>query len=311
MKIVFFGSGNFAIPVLEGLLSNGQEVLAVVTQPDKEAGRHLKITPTPIKNYALKNRLPVLQPRDLGNAEIFDNLNKLAADLFVVVQYGIIIPRAILEIPRIMPINAHASLLPRYRGAAPINWAIINGEKETGISVIKMNERMDKGALILRRSIPIADSDDAETLSARLSDLAAGCILDALDLIKDNKYTLAEQNDNLSSYARKLIKEDGLINWHRNSREIFNQVRGLIPWPAAYTRFGKRTLKIWQAGCGGFTADSAINPGEVLAVTSDSIMVSCKDSALAVKEVQLDSGKRMPAHAFALGHKIKKGDKLG
>lgn len=313
MRIVFFGSGEFAISVLESLLLAGYEVACVVTQGDKQAGRNLEIRPTPIKKYALAKNIAVLEPPDLSSADVFARLKNFNADLFIVVQYGIIIPKQIIDLPKIFSLNIHASLLPKYRGAAPINWAIINGETETGISIIRMNEFMDKGDLILKQSLPINDSDDAQSLGIRLSVLAARLILEALELIKKKVYKLTAQNEIFASYIRKLSKQDGLIDWNRSSRDIFNQVRGLISWPVAYTYFNHKMLKIWKSqvfDVKNYISDKSFKSGEVVDITPDAVVVFCLDSFLAIEEVQLESAKRMSAYSFAIGHKIKKGDFL-
>lgn len=311
MKIIFFGSGNFAIPVLESIISAGYEVCGVVTQPDRKAGRHLKVVPTPVKLYCEKQNLSLFQPEALVSQEARDYLKKINADLFVVVSYGKLIPKQIIELPKVFSLNIHASLLPKYRGAAPINRAIMNDEKETGISIIKMNEFMDRGEIILQKAVKISHSDDAQTLTDSLAKLAADAIIEALDLIKNKKYTLKKQNEKESTLALKLIKEDGLIDWSKNSKALFNQIRGLIPWPGAYTYFGAKLLKVWKAIYLDFENDklgSLLKPGEVSDITDEGISVCCKDGTLLIQEVQLASSKRMPAYIFAMGHKIKIGN---
>lgn len=314
MKIIFFGSGNFAISALERLLSAGYEICGVVTQPDRKAGRHLKVVPTPVKSYCEKHNLSLFQPEALANQEARDYLKKINADLFVVVSYGKLIPKRIIELPKIFSVNVHASLLPKYRGAAPINRAIMNAEEETGISIIKMNEFMDRGEIILQKTVKISHTDDAQTLSAALAKLAADAVIEALDLIKNKKYTLKKQNEKEATLALKLIREDGLIDWSKNSKALFNQIRGLIPWPGAYTYFGAKLLKVWKALYFDFKNDklnSLLKPGEVSDITPEGISVCCKDGTLLIQEVQLASSRRMPAYIFALGHKIKSGDVLG
>ncbi|MEK6715400.1 MAG: methionyl-tRNA formyltransferase, partial [Candidatus Omnitrophota bacterium] len=302
------------IDVLERLLSAGYEICCVVTQPDRKAGRHLKVSPVPVKLFCEKHNFSLFQPEALASQETRDYLKKINADLFVVVSYGKIIPKQIIELPKIFSLNVHASLLPKYRGAAPINRAIMNAEQETGISIIKMNEFMDRGEIILQKAMKISDSDDAQTLSGSLAKLAADAIIEAIELIKNKKYTLKKQNEKEATLALKLIKEDGLIDWSKNAKDIFNQIRGLIPWPGAYTYFGVKLLKVWKAIYLDFKNDkisSLLKPGEVSDITPEGISVCCKDGTLLIQEVQLASSKRMQAYIFALGHKIKSGDVLG
>lgn len=314
MKIVFFGSGDFAVPILDALIYGGEDILAVITRPDKPSGRNLKVTATPVKARALKSNLALFQPDELLGAKVYDCLKGLNADLFVVASYGKIIPRRIIELPKIFSVNAHASLLPKYRGAAPINRAIMQGEVETGVSVIKMNEFMDKGDIILEKCLPIYEEDDASALGEKLANLAKDAIAETLNLIKNKKYTLTKQDDKNASYARKLRKEDGLIDWNRSACDIFNQVRGLVPWPGAYTYYKGEILKIWKAVYLDSKNDKLggmLKPGEISDVAPQGISVCCGNGILLVSQAQLAAGKRMTAHALALGHKIKSGDVLG
>ena len=231
MKILFFGTSSFAVASLERLISKRHEVLCVVTQPDRCAGRHMVLTPPPVKIAAQNFCLSLFQPETLNGAGVYSKLKRFNADLFVVVSYGKIIPKKIIQIPGVFSINVHASLLPKYRGASPINYAILNGEKKTGISIIKMNEFMDKGDILLQSDIPIKKSDDAESLSLSLVGLGADSLIRAIALIKSDKYVLTKQNDAKASYAPKLTKKDGLINWSENRRVVVDKVRGLVPWP--------------------------------------------------------------------------------
>ncbi|MGB2706211.1 MAG: methionyl-tRNA formyltransferase, partial [Candidatus Omnitrophota bacterium] len=236
MKIVFFGSSEFAVPSLERLLESQHQVLAVVTQPDRKKGRRrLTISATPVKRAALARGLNILQTADLEETGTFKKLKSLKADLFVVVSFGQILTQRVLSIPKIYCINLHPSLLPKYRGAAPVNRAIMNGEKTTGLTIIKMNERMDAGDIILQRGIPIEREDDSETLNDKLSELGAVLLLDAIRFIEEDRIAFKKQNDKKTTLAPRLKKEDGIIDWEKDARQIHNRVRGTLPWPGAYT----------------------------------------------------------------------------
>lgn len=325
MRIVFFGSSNFAVSILEAIISSGDELACVVTQPDKKAGRHLKIALTPVKSYCQAHNIAVFQPDDLKAPEVFTCLKNLNADLFVVVSYGKIIPKKIIGLPKFFSVNIHASLLPKYRGAAPINRAILNGEKETGISIIKMDEFMDKGDIILQKPVAISDDFDAQSLSASLAVAAKEALLEAIGLIRNKKYSLRKQDAKAATYAPKLIKEDGVIDWDKDKQVIFNQVRGLAPWPGAYTYFRGKILKIWKvhyvdfnkpegSGLASFSQSRNLKPGKnggIINIAESGIVISCGGGFLVLEEVQPASGRRMPAYNFAMGHRIKKGDLLG
>ncbi|MDP1853690.1 MAG: methionyl-tRNA formyltransferase [Candidatus Omnitrophota bacterium] len=328
MEIIFFGSSNFAVSILEAIISSGYELACVVTQPDRKAGRHLKIALTPVKSYCQTHNISIFQPEDLKAEEVRGYLKKFVADLFIVVSYGKIIPKEILDLPKIFSVNIHTSLLPKYRGAAPINRAIMNGEKETGISIIRMNEFMDRGDIILQKPVALSDEFDAQSLSASLAEAAKEAIIEAIGLIKNKKYSLRKQSEQEATYASKLTKEDGVIDWGKSRKVIFNQVRGLVPWPGAYTYLSGKILKVWQAhytdfnkpegsGLASFSQSRNLKPGripkigEVINITGEGIIVCCGSGFLFLKEVQPASGKRMSAYDFAMGHRIKKGDRLG
>lgn len=311
MKIVFFGSSNFAIPSLEKLVSKECEVLCVVTQPDKNAGRHMVLTPPPVKIAAQNFGLSLFQPEALNSDGVYSRLKGFNADLFVVVSYGKIIPKKIIQLPGVFSINVHASLLPKYRGASPVNYALMNGERMTGVSIIKMNEFIDKGDILLQSDIPIKKGDDAESLSVSLAELGARSLIRAIGLIKDGKYTLTKQDDAKASYAPKLTKKDGLIDWSKSSRLIVDKVRGLVPWPGSYTFFNSKVLKVYSVEEVDYKVDKPQKYGEIIDITHDAIIVRVRDAALALNEVQPASGKRMRAAEFIIGHKLKKGDLLG
>lgn len=308
MTIVFFGSSKFACTSLEKLINSKHKVEAVVTQPDNPSGRHQKLLPTPIKSLALKYKLPVYQPSNLKSKEFLKNLKDIGADLFVVVAYGKILTKDILEMPKIMPINLHASLLPKYRGAAPINWAIINGEKETGITVMKVTEPLDSGEIILQKKLAIKETDAFLDISDKLSEIGSGALIETIGLIEKGNFRLIPQNERESNYAPKMKKTDGLIDWNKTSSQIFSLWRGTLGWPQAYTLFNNKTIKLISMG----VADNLSGrPGQVVDISKNAITVASKDSAISIKELQPESKKIMTASDFIQGHKIKVGDYLG
>lgn len=309
MKIVFFGTSEFAIPSLRGLMASRHEILAVVTQPDRPAGRSLKLSPPPTKVLALTKGITVLQPQDASGAESVNYLNGLGADLFIVISFGQILKKSILSIPKLFAVNVHGSLLPNYRGAAPTNWAIINGDESSGISIIKMNERMDEGDVILKREVRIDPDDTNITLTETLSELGSKALIEIIDLLEAGKDVKFErQDDSRATYAPKLKKEDGLIDWNEASLKIHNKVRGLIPWPGAYSRYEGKILKILCTQTADNFGESRGEPGEVVdIVKGKGIIVRTGSGNLAVKNLQLEGKKILDSDSFVRGHRIPKG----
>lgn len=311
MKIVFFGSSHFAVPALKVLIKNGHELVCVVTQPDKKKGRHLRLTSTDVKSIAMDAKLKIFQPEDIKAKESLNFLKKLGADLFVIIAYGQIFSQEALEIPTIIPINIHASLLPRYRGAAPINWAIINGDKKSGLTVMYVTRKMDAGPVMLQKEIKIEEQDTSVTLEEKLSQAAPGILMEALKLIDSRNYRLAEQDEESSVLAPKLTKQDGLIDWNNPAAAIHNQIRGVLPWPSAFTSYRRKLLKVFQANpLPVFPAHKPV-PGEVVRADKHGIVVACGRGFLEIKELQLEAGRRMPAESFVIGHKLAAGEILG
>lgn len=302
MKIIFFGSSDFAVPVLEAL-SRQEEVALVVTQPDRKKGRSLRVASTAIKESAAGLGIRVFQPDDVNKKESIECLKEIGADLFVVVSFGQILKRELLDIQREYCLNVHASLLPKYRGAAPVNWAIANGEKETGVTIIKMNERMDEGDVMIKEGAVIDDEDDAVTLSDKLSKKGAGALLKSIDLIKKGEEKFIKQDNSRVTYAPKLKKQDGLIDWNLSAAEIRNRIRAFVPWPGCFTCMNKKILKIWKAGPSAVGNCGAERPGTVLKVTRDNISVSTGEGVLDIKELQLEGRRRMKAEEFIAGHR--------
>jgi len=299
MKIVFFGSSGFAVTILEEL-ARKEDIRLVVTQPDRQKGRALKITPTPVKSKAETLGIKTFQPSRINTEESVIFLKNFNADLFVVVSFGQILSKAVLDLPKLHSINIHASLLPKYRGAAPINWAIANGEKETGVTVMKMNEKMDEGDIILKEAVSVSEEDDAVTLSEKLSGKGAKLLLDAIRLIRNNEAEFMPQDYSKATYAPKLKKEDGLIDWKKSAGEINNRMRAFAPWPGCFTCLGDKTLKIWKAKPVVYMPGV---PGEILEINKNGILVKTGKDALKVEELQLEGSRRMTAEEFIAGHK--------
>jgi methionyl-tRNA formyltransferase len=306
LRTVFFGSPEFAVPTLRALLE-AHEVVAVVTQPDKPAGRGRKVVPPAVKLVAEAAGIPVLQPRSARTEELLAALRALAPDVAVVVAYGKILPQAVLDVPRHGCLNVHASLLPRYRGAAPIQWAILRGESETGITIMKLDAGMDTGPMLLSRAVAIRDDDTAGTLAARLAPIGAELMVVALERLQAGALVELPHDHALATHAPPLTKEQGRIDWTRPAREVRDLVRGVDPWPGAYTNLGMETLKVW----GARLADGRGRPGEVLEVERDGLVVACGEGAVSLAELQLPARKRLTARALVAGRPIPRGTLLG
>lgn len=312
MNIVFFGTSEFAIPALKSLIESPHKVLAVVTRPDRKRGRNLKLSPPPAKVLAETHDIPVYQPQDASSPEAVYYLKNLNADIFVVIQFGQILKETVLSIPKIYAINVHGSILPKYRGAAPTNWAVMSGDTVSGVTVIKMNERMDEGDMILRKEAGIEAEDTNITLTEKLSDLGAKALLEAIDLIAAKKERLEKQDTSKATYAPKLKKEDGLIDWTKPAAVIHNRVRGLLPWPGAYTHYNGKVLKILHTGISGHPAAKGAAPGTVLAIIKDTgIIVSTGAGTFAIKNLQLEGKKILDADSFVRGHPVEVGLRFG
>lgn len=310
MKIVFFGTSELAVSALQALLLSKHRILGVVTAQDKRKGRGLELSFSPVKIFAQNKGMPIVQPADLRDTKFLYFLKNSSADLFVVCAYGKILTKEILQIPKVYAINLHTSLLPKYRGAAPINWAIIAGEKESGVTVFKMNEEMDKGEIILQQRTGISFSDTAVSLAEKLSRIGKDALLKSIDLIEHKGAHLREQDENQATFAPKLKKEDGLIGWGNSALEIYNRIRGLQPWPGAFTYFENKLLKIWQSQI--VQGKKSAEPGEIVEVdTKNGILVQAGKNKLLIIRLQLEGKKEMPAAKFILGHRIEVGRRLG
>ncbi|MBD5134877.1 MAG: methionyl-tRNA formyltransferase [Lachnospiraceae bacterium] len=309
MRIVFMGTPDFAVPVLEALCDAGHEVAAVVTQPDKPRGRGKEMQYTPVKESALERGIEVYQPVKVKDEAFVQILKEINPDVIVVVAFGQILPSTILHMPKYGCINVHASLLPKYRGAAPIQWVIIDGEKETGITTMQMDEGLDTGDMMLKAVISIDEKETGGSLHDKLAGIGGTLIVDTLKQVEEGSIVLEKQDDSKSNYAKMLNKKLGRIDFEKSAEEIERLIRGLNPWPSAYTSLNGKTLKIWDADVRKEKTD--IPPGEIIEVTNDEILVSTGDGILIINELQLEGKKRMDTESFLRGYKVEKGEKLG
>ena len=313
MRIVFFGSDDFAAVHLEQLLGCGHQVLACVTGPDRPQGRGMKIVISPIKQIALNHQIPCLQPLSLKDKVVVDELKGYAADIFVVVAYGRLLTAEVLGIPKRLCLNVHGSLLPKYRGAAPVNWAILNGDKETGVTVQKMALALDAGDIVAQEQMVIGSDEQADQLRGRMALVGAKLLLQVLQQNPAGDFPSRPQDEALVTWAPKLTKEMGRIDWNRPATSIVDQVRGLKPWPGAYTLYNGKILKVTRAVMGQDDTVAARNKellplaGQVLNVSKDGFGVACGGGVLLVTEVQPEAGKVMPASSFVAGYKIVRG----
>ena len=307
LRIVFMGTPEFACPTLQKLIDRGEQVAAAVTQPDRPRGRGQQTLPPPVKVLAERHAIPVLQPAKVRHPEVIEEIRAYAPDLIVVVAFGQILPKSLLDIPRHGCINVHASLLPRYRGAAPINWCIINGETEAGVTTMQMDVGLDTGDMLLKKVTPIDPDEDAQSLHDRLSLIGAEALGETLDLLADGKLIPEKQDESLTCYAPLLKKEDGLILWDAEPRAIRNRIRGMTPWPGAFTHFNGKTLKIFRAR----TAFGTGRPGTVITADRNGIEVACRGGSLLIDELQLEGKKRLTAADFLAGCRILPGYILG
>lgn len=305
MKIIFFGSDDFSIAHLKALWEERYCVVACVAPPDRPKGRGMAIQASPVKDFALDHDCPVLQPISFRSKETLDALQKFDADVFVVIAYGRILPLEVLAIPRLAAVNVHGSLLPKYRGAAPINWAIINGETQTGLSVIRMNAGMDAGAILNDAPVDILPEETVPMLRAKMMMIGPAVLMEALKKLEQHQSRAIPQDETLVTYAPKLTKVLGLIDWKLPAVKIHALVRGLLPWPTAYTSFNGKMLKILQAEVLDASAD--VLPGTLIDLNRDGLVVATGQGVLSLKEVHLSASRRMPAYDFACGHQLKAG----
>ena len=308
MKIIYMGTPDFSVAPLEAILQAGHEVTAVVTQPDKQKGRGKEVQMTPVKECALKHGIPVLQPVKIKEPEAVAELKKYPADIFVVAAFGQLLTEEILNMPKFGCINIHASLLPAYRGAAPIQRVIINGEEKTGVTIQQMAKGLDTGDMLLKKEISIDPKETGGSLHDKLSAAGAELIVEALSKIEKGEVVPEKQDDALSCYAKKLDKAMGLIDFDQNAVSIERLIRGLNPWPSAYTLYKGKTLKIWEADV--VPLEKKEEPGTVVFVAKDFFDIATKEGALRVKSLQLEGKKKVAVKDFLLGYEIVCGMKL-
>ena len=304
-RIVFFGTPSFALPTLRGLLDGPDEMVGVVTQPDREKGRGRKTVISPVKELALRHGLTPLQPEKVKEEAFQEAVQGLHPDLFVVVAYGQILPKPLLNIPKYGAVNVHASLLPRYRGAAPIAWAILKGEKVTGVTTMVMDEGMDTGNILLQAEVPIGREETCENLHDRLAPLGAQLLSITIERTKAGDLRAVPQDHSRATYAPPLKKEDGHIHWEKEAGEIDRQVRAFNPWPGAFTKWGDRLVKIYRGEIRERTAEG--KAGAVVWVGSDFVEVAAGEGSYLIKEVQLEGRKKMTLREFLSGHSISVG----
>lgn len=305
MRIVFMGTPDFSVNVLVSLVEAGHEVAAVVTQPDKPKGRGKTVLMTPVKEKALEYQIPVYQPVKVRDPEFIKLIKDLMPDAVVVVAFGQIISKELLEVPRLGCVNIHASLLPKYRGSAPIQWAVINGEKETGITTMMMDTGIDTGDMLEKVIIPIEKEETGGSLNDKLSHAGAQLILSTLEGLEKKTIVPIPQPEEGTCYVSRLTKTMGDIDWTSSAEAIERLVRGLNPWPSAYTMWNGKTLKIWSAQVAEWTGEG--RPGQVVACDSDSLVVKTGDQALSIKELQLEGKKRMDIASFLRGYTVECG----
>jgi methionyl-tRNA formyltransferase len=309
MRLIFMGTPEFALPSLNVLHQSGHAILAVVTQPDRPKGRGGHLTPPPAKLMAERFELPVLQPTRMKDPVFLDSLRALKPEMIVVVAFGRILPPEILDLPPRGCVNLHASLLPKYRGAAPIQWAIINGESETGVTTIRMDPGMDTGDILLHERVSILPEDTAGSLSVRLADHGADLLLRTLKEIEAGSIVPAPQDSSAATMAPRIEKEAGEINWARPAVDIVNRIRGLSPWPGAYTFYQDERWRIWKAAFEDPSADRA--PGTILTTGREGISVATGRGLLEIRELQPENGRRMGVREFLAGHSVETGVVLG
>ncbi|MBQ6412558.1 MAG: methionyl-tRNA formyltransferase [Ruminococcus sp.] len=305
MKLIFMGTPDFAVPCLERLIKAGHEIAAVFSQPDKPRGRKMILTPPEVKACALKHGLTVYQPKSLRNDEAMELIKEIAPDCIVVAAYGKILPKAMLDLPKYGCINVHGSLLPKYRGSAPIQWSVINGEKETGVTIMQMAEGVDTGDMLYQKAIPIGIDDTAESMFEKLSDLGGEMIVEALDLLEEGKLTPIKQDETLATHAPMLNKEIAVIDWNKSALEVHNLVRGLYSWPIAQTTLHGKKLKIYRTSIGKGSSEA----GTV--ISTSPLTIACGEGAVVIEELQLEGKKRMDAKAFLIGHPLQIKEKIG
>ena len=311
MRVVFMGTPDFAVGTLEALLQSRHQVVAVVTQPDKPKGRGKAMQFTAVKEVAVRAEIPVLQPKKVREPEVVEEIRQFHPDVIVVVAFGQLIPKAILDIPQYGCVNVHASLLPKYRGAAPIQWAVIDGEEKSGVTTMQMDEGLDTGDMLLTEEVVLDPQETGGSLFDKLSEVGAGLLLKTLDELEaGNIHPQKQPSESTTAYAAMFTKKMGEINWTQSAVQIERLVRGLNPWPSAYTHLGQKTLKIWRAAVHPLSEQKK-EPGTVILMDKKHFGVQTGDGMLEILELQLEGKKRMDADAFLRGYQLEDGIKFG
>lgn len=305
MRVIFMGTPDFAVATLEEIIKAGHEVVLVVSQPDKAVGRSKALKYTPVKACALAHGIEVYQPERVREEACVEYLRGYEPDIIIVEAFGQIIPKAILDMPRFGCVNVHASLLPKYRGAAPIQWAIINGDTVTGVTTQRMAEGIDTGDMIMKQEVIIREDETGGSLFDRLSETGAKLCVKTIEAIEAGTAVYTPQDESMATHTKKIYKELGSIDWSKDAKSIECLIRGLDPWPSAYTRLDDRTLKIWKAQV--IPANFGDAPGCIVKVEKNRILVQTGEGTLSLLEVQLEGKKRMPVEAFLNGYEVKEG----
>lgn len=309
MRIIYMGTPDFAVAPLEAIIKAGHEVVAVVTQPDKQKGRGKEVQMTPVKQCAIAHQIPVLQPVKIKEADSVEALRAYEADIFVVAAFGQLLTEEILNMPKYGCINIHASLLPAYRGAAPIQWVILNGEEKTGVTIQQMAKGLDTGDMLLKKEVLIDKKETGESLHDKLMEVGAELIVEVLPMIEKGEVCPEKQDEAMANYVSRLSKDMGKIDFSKDAVVIERLIRGLNSWPSAFTRYKGKTLKIWDADVTDKEAD--VLPGTVIDVTKDTIEVAAGKGTLILNSVQLEGKKRVTVKDFLLGYEVKEGMILG
>ena len=309
MKFVFMGTPDFAVGIFEELIDLGHKCLMAVTQPDRPKGRGHDVQFPPVKEAAIKRNVPVMQPANISDSVCVEDLKDLGADVFVVAAFGQLLSKEVLGIPRYGCINVHASLLPKYRGASPIQWAVINGDKVSGVTTMLMNEGLDTGDMIMKKEVVRAPDETGGSLFERLAKEGAVLAGKTLSALEKGEALFEKQDDALASYTGKIDKSFGRVDWKKDAHDIERLIRGLNPWPSAYTKLGNKTLKLWKASV--YEGESEAKPGSIIYVDKKTLRVQCGKDALDIERLQPEGKKAMDTDAFLRGYSIAVGDKLG
>lgn len=309
MKIIFMGTPDFSVPTLDAIKKDGNEIVLVVTQPDKKKGRKGILTPPPVKEWALKNNISIFQPVKLREKQNIEELEKYEADVIVVAAFGQILPKEVLDMPKYGCINVHASLLPKYRGASPIQWAILNGDDETGVTTMQMGVGLDDGDILLQKKVPISSEDTGGSLFDKLSKVGADLLVETLHRIEKNDIVRIPQDDEKATHVGLIKKDFGILSFDEENKYILNKIRALNPWPSAFTFYKDKMVKIWKAKSVSFN-NKGYEYGDLVVENKDELLVVTRNGAISILELQEEGKKRMHAADFLRGHKIEKGDKF-